>query len=61
MVSEWHDGQPIEGWITLTIADGEPVVYGPFESKEKAEKWQSQLIAGTSIKPLYTPFVYNRG
>lgn len=60
---QFHDMQPIEGWITMTWLDteGQWAIYGPFESEDKAAVWQAQLLPGTVVRPLYTPFVYSRG
>lgn len=57
--TKWHAGQPIEGWGTVGIYDGEVVVYGGFATKEIAEAWLSKLKSG-AVVPIYSE-AYNRG
>ena len=53
-------GQMISNWVTVTETDTDgSVMYGPFDSKEKAIEWGNQLI-NASIEPVYVP-AYNRG
>lgn len=61
MEEEYVNGQPVSGWITMTWTNRSWVMYGPFDSKEKAEVWQNQLTHDSTVEPLYMPFVYNRG
>ena len=53
-------GQRVANWITITDCgkDGS-VMYGPFDTMEKAVEWGRQLI-NASIEPVYVP-AYNRG
>lgn len=53
-------GQRVSGWVTVTQTDKDgSVMYGPFETIEKAIAWGKQLI-NASIEPVYIPS-YNRG
>jgi len=49
---------PPDGWITLTrLDDGEQVVYGLFDTKERAEYFGSKLINAV-IHPMYPPTLH---
>lgn len=56
-------GMLVNGYIvrstTLDI-DGEPLVYGVFDTVENASAWQEKMIIETTVEPVYAP-VYNRG
>ena len=53
-------GQKVANWITITETDTDGhVLYGPFDTMEKAVEWGRQLI-NASIEPVYVP-AYNRG
>jgi hypothetical protein len=53
-------GQLVANWVTVTDCGEEgPVMYGPFDTMEKAVEWGRQLI-NASIEPVYVP-AYNRG
>ena len=53
-------GQKVANWITVTQTDTDgSVMYGPFDTMEKAVEWGRQLI-NASIEPVYVP-AYNRG
>ena len=53
-------GQKVANWITITQTDTDgPVMYGPFDTMERAVEWGRQLI-NASIEPVYVP-AYNRG
>lgn len=53
-------GQMVSGWVTITQVDMDStVLYGPFDTMEKAVEWGGQLI-NASIEPVYVPS-YNRG
>jgi len=53
-------GQTVSGWVTNTQVDiDSTVMYGPFDTIEKAVEWGKQLI-NASIEPVYVP-AYNRG
>ena len=53
-------GQKVANWITVTQTDTDgPIMYGPFDTMEKAVEWGRQLI-NASIEPVYVP-AYNRG
>lgn len=57
--TKWYGGQPIEGWGTVGIYDGEITVYGGFATKAEAEVWLSKLQSGAVI-PIYSE-AYNGG
>lgn len=59
-MAQYDDGQKVEGWVTIThtTEDGN-IVYGPFPTKQEAERWLSNLISG-EVRPIYTP-AFNRG
>jgi hypothetical protein len=53
-------GQRVANWITITdCGEDGSVMYGPFDTMEKAVEWGRQLI-NASIEPVYVP-AYNRG
>ena len=53
-------GQKVSGWVTNTQIDmDDTIMYGPFDTMEKAVEWGRQLI-NASIEPVYVP-AYNRG
>ncbi len=53
-------GQDVSGWVTVTQTDTNgTVMYGPFDTMEKAVAWGRELI-NASIEPVYIP-AYNRG
>ena len=53
-------GQMVNSWITITQIDiDSTVIYGPFDTMEKAIEWARNLI-NASIEPVYAPS-FNRG
>lgn len=53
-------GQMVGGWITITQIDiDSTVIYGPFDTMEKAVAWARNLT-NASIEPVYVPS-FNRG
>ena len=53
-------GQSVANWVTVTDTGRDGLVmYGPFDTMEKAVEWGRQLI-NASIEPVYVP-AYNRG
>jgi len=53
-------GQMVGGWITITQIDiDSTVIYGPFDTMEKAVSWARNLT-NASIEPVYVPS-FNRG
>ena len=49
---------PPDGWITLTVLDdGEQVIYGLFDTIERAEHFGSKLINAV-IHPMYAPILH---
>jgi hypothetical protein len=60
IITEPLFGQNVSGWVTITQTDTDgSVMYGPFETMERAVAWGRQLI-NASIEPVYIP-AYNRG
>lgn len=57
--TKWHSGQPIQGWGTVGIYDGDITVYGGFDTREEAEVWLSKLKSG-AVVPIYLEH-YSRG
>lgn len=59
-ITEPIAGQLVASWITVTQTDADgSVMYGPFDTMEKAVSWGSNLI-NASIEPVYVP-AFNRG
>ena len=59
-IAEPLKGQMVANWVTVTEVEGDgTVMYGPFDTVEKAVEWGHQLI-NASIEPVYVP-AYNRG
>ena len=53
-------GQMVANWVTVTQTDTDgSVMYGPFDTMEKAVEWGRKLI-NASIEPVYVPS-FNRG
>jgi hypothetical protein len=53
-------GQMVNSWITITQIDiDSTVIYGPFDTMEKAIEWARNLV-NASIEPVYAPS-FNRG
>lgn len=53
------DGMLISNYVTKTTVGDHEVMYGPFDTKEEAEKWLANLIGG-AVEAVYVP-AYNRG
>ena len=53
-------GQMIANWVTVTQIDMDStIMYGPFDTMEKAVEWSRNLL-NASIEPVYVPS-FNRG
>jgi hypothetical protein len=56
-ISTGNESPPV-GWITLTLLDdGEEILYGMFDTIERAENFGSKLINAV-IHPVYPPALH---
>jgi hypothetical protein len=55
-------GMIVSGYIVrfLYPEDGEPLIYGLFDTEEKAKEWAGFAISEAVVEPVYFP-VHNRG
>lgn len=55
-------GMYVSGYIVrfLYPEDGEPLIYGLFDTEEKAKEWADFAISEVVVEPVYAP-VHNRG
>jgi hypothetical protein len=55
-------GMYVSGYIVrfLYPEDGEPLIYGLFDTEEKAKEWADFATSEVVVEPVYAP-VHNRG
>lgn len=56
------DGMTVVGYVVRSLhpVEGKPLLYGTFQDRSSAKRWQAQMVVETIIEPVYEP-AHNRG